>query len=62
MAKRPATFRFEEDMLELLKTWAYLTEENQQEILAEAFHQYTQNHPELLQKAKNVIEAAKGKS
>lgn len=62
MAKKQATFRLEEDMLELLKTWAFLTDKHQQEILAEAFQEYTQNRPEDLQRAKNVLEAAKGKS
>ncbi|MED0678706.1 hypothetical protein P4T20_05240 [Aneurinibacillus thermoaerophilus] len=55
MAKKARTFRFSEDTIDLLKTWAFITEKEQQEILEEALQEYTQKRPDILEKVKKII-------
>jgi hypothetical protein len=59
MAKKTRTYRLHEETIDLLKAWAFITEKDQQDILEEAFLEYTKKHPELLEKANKIIEAMK---
>lgn len=54
MAK-PAAFRFSDDMLRQLKTWAFVLDTDQRKILEEAFAEYTKNRPETQEKVDKIL-------
>ncbi|WP_018133222.1 hypothetical protein [Effusibacillus pohliae] len=55
MAK-PTSFRFSDEFLELLQTWAFVTEKAQAELLEEAFMEYAEKRTEIKEKVLRILE------
>lgn len=57
MAKKAQSFRFPEEFLTTLRTWAFVTGKDQNELLQEAFKLYVDQQPEIKEKVEKVINA-----
>ncbi|MED0678636.1 hypothetical protein [Aneurinibacillus thermoaerophilus] len=55
MAKKSRTYRLHEETIDLLKAWSFITEKDQQDILEEAFLEYINKRPEILEKANKIV-------
>jgi predicted DsbA family dithiol-disulfide isomerase len=56
MAKLPMSFRFSEEFVTLLKTWAFVSGKEQRQILEEAFQEYMEQRPDIADKVLKIIE------
>ncbi|UOF90740.1 hypothetical protein LSG31_00210 [Fodinisporobacter ferrooxydans] len=54
MAK-PLSFRFPDEFTTFLRTWSFVTGEEQRELLEKAFYEYTEKHPGTKEKVEQII-------
>lgn len=55
MSNKPLSFRFPDDFVRMLRTWAFVTETEQRAILQEAFQEYAERRPEIKEKVDAVM-------
>jgi predicted DNA-binding protein len=58
--KKHVSFRLEEEVIELLRTWSFVTGKEQTQIIVEALNEYATGNPEVYKKVIKIIEE-KGK-
>ncbi|MBM7645623.1 hypothetical protein JOD45_001841 [Scopulibacillus daqui] len=58
---KPLSFRFSDDFVTLLRTWAFVTGQDQRGLLERAFHEYAEKHPDIKEKVEKIIEINKNK-
>lgn len=52
---KPLSFRFPDEFVKLLRTWAFVTETDQRALLQEAFQEYVDRRPEIKAKVDSII-------
>ncbi|WP_199794824.1 hypothetical protein [Paenibacillus faecalis] len=52
---KPLSFRFPDEFVKLLRTWAFVTETDQRALLQEAFQEYVDRRPEIKVKVDSII-------
>ncbi|CAM3923245.1 MULTISPECIES: hypothetical protein [Paenibacillus] len=55
MSNKPLSFRFPDEFVKLLRTWAFVTETDQRALLQEAFQEYAERRPEIKEKVDAVM-------
>ncbi|MFB6473007.1 hypothetical protein ACFCW7_09175 [Paenibacillus glucanolyticus] len=55
MSNKPLSFRFPDEFVKTLRTWAFVTETDQRALLQEAFQEYVERRPEIKEKVDKVM-------
>jgi predicted DNA-binding protein len=54
--KKHVSFRLEEEVIELLRTWSFVTGKEQTQIIVEALNEYATGNPDVYNKVRKIIE------
>jgi predicted transcriptional regulator len=59
MSNKPISFRLSNDVVQYLKTWAFVADVDQKDIIEEAFKEYADKRPDIKAKVDQIISIKK---